>query len=96
MPQSVPASELTLTKSVKPLYPRAAEQAKIQGWVELDFTVTDRGTVSDIAVHAANPTGLFNAAAISALAQWRYQPPQKDGKPVAARTRIRIRFSLAS
>lgn len=96
VPDLVPANELTLIKSVKPAYPLTAEKAKTEGWVELDFTVTDRGTVRDVAVHAANPPGTFNAAAIGALSQWRYQPPQKDGKPAAARSRIRIRFSLGS
>ena len=96
VPELVSSNQLTLTKSVNPVYPLTAQQAKTQGWVELDFTVTDRGTVSDIAVHAANPPGVFNAAAIGALSQWRYLPPQKDGKPVAARSRIRIRFSLGT
>ena len=90
----VAANELTLVKSVKPVYPPRAEQAKKEGWVELDFTVSESGEVKDIAVHAANPVGIFDNAAIGALSQWRYKPVLRDAKPTAQRSRIRIRFTL--
>jgi TonB family protein len=91
----VAAGDLTLVKSVKPIYPAKANLNKLQGWVELDFTVADSGAVKDIAVHAASAPGVFEDAAISALAQWRYQPVQRDAKSVAQRARIRIRFAQA-
>jgi TonB family protein len=91
----VAAGELTLVKSVTPVYPPKANLSKIQGWVELDFTVAESGAVKDIAIHAASNPGVFDKAAISALAQWRYQPVVRDGKSVAQRARIRIRFTLA-
>jgi TonB family protein len=92
----VAANELELVKSVKPLYPTRAEANQTEGWVELDFTVMESGEVRDIAVHAANPPGVFDSAAINALSQWRYKPVLKDAKPAAQRSRIRIRFTLAS
>ena len=90
----VPAGDLTLVKSVKPTYPNKAELSKIQGWVELDFTVAENGAVKDVVVHAASAPGVFDGAAISALSQWRYKPVLRDAKPVAQRARIRIRFAL--
>jgi TonB family protein len=89
----VPAGDLTLTKSVKPVYPDKANLKKIEGWVELDFTVAENGEVKDIAVHATNPPGVFEASAIKALSQWRYKPILRDAKAVAQRARIRIRFA---
>jgi hypothetical protein len=50
--------------------------------------------VKDIAVHAASAPGVFEGAAISALLQWRYKPVLRDGKIVAQRARVRIRFVL--
>jgi periplasmic protein TonB len=81
-------------RSVRPVYPQKAEQAKTEGWVELDFTVSESGEVTDIAVHAANPAGVFDNAAIGALSHWRYQPVMHDAKPAAQRSRIRMRFTL--
>jgi TonB family protein len=91
----IDAKQLTLMKSVNPVYPQKATAASTQGWVELDFTVGVNGTVSDVAVHAATPPGVFDQAALAALAQWRYQPVLRDGKPTPQRARIRIRFALA-
>ena len=93
-PAVVHANSLTLIKSVDPVYPKKAELDRIEGWVELEFTVTATGSVRDIAVHAANPAGVFNEAAVRALAQWRYKPPQSGAGPTTQRTRIRIRFAL--
>jgi TonB family protein len=90
----VPAGELALVKAVKPVYPDKANLKKIEGWVELDFTVGENGSVQDIAVRSTSPPGVFEAAAIKALSQWRYKPIFRDSKAVAQRARIRIRFAL--
>ena len=91
----VNARELTLINSVTPVYPRRAEQSKTEGWVELEFTVAETGAVEDIRVRDAKPGGTFDSAAVSALAQWHYQPVLRNGVPAAQRARIRIRFALA-
>lgn len=91
----VVAGDLTLVNSVKPIYPKKAELSATQGWVELDFTVAENGAVKDIGVHGASTPGVFEAAAISALSQWRYQPILRDAEPQAQRARVRIRFVLA-
>lgn len=91
----IDAGQLVLVKSVQPDYPLKARQDSIEGWVELEFTVAESGSVKDPTVHAANPRGVFDRAAINALSQWRYKPVLVDAKPVARRARIRIRFALA-
>ena len=94
MANVITASQLTLVKSVQPPYPPKAEKTGVEGWVELDFTVTETGTVQDVAVNAAKPPGVFEAAATAALLQWRFKPLVRDAKTVATRARIRIRFAL--
>lgn len=91
----IDASRLELESSVRPEYPQKARDAGIEGWVELDFTVSVAGGVQDLAVHAASPPGVFDEPAMRALSAWRYKPVQLDGKPVPQRARIRIRFALA-
>jgi TonB family protein len=94
MTNVVTAGQLTLLKSVQPQYPPRAEKTGVEGWVELDFTVTDTGTVQEVAVDGAKPPGVFEAAATAALLQWRFKPLVRDAKAVATRARIRIRFAL--
>lgn len=90
----VSSSQLKLLKSVQPVYPSKA-QGKAEGWVDVEFTVSESGKVQDVAVHAASAPGTFDEAAVKAVSQWRYQPLLRDAKPVAVRTQIRIRFSLS-
>jgi protein TonB len=88
----VPESALTRVQFVPPTYPEEALNRYISGWVDLEFTVTGEGKVTDITVLAGEPSGVFDRAARSALARSRYQPVMRDGVAVAQRARIRERF----
>jgi TonB family protein len=90
----IPASQLNLLKSVQPSYPTKAVNGKIEGWVDVEFTVAETGKVKDVSVRAASNPGVFDDAAVKAVAQWRYKPFLRDAKPVAVRSQIRVRFSL--
>jgi TonB family protein len=90
----VPQSELTVQKTVQPLYPLKAENSKLEGWVDVEFTVAETGKVKDVSVRTASSPGVFEEAAVKAVSQWRYKPVVRDGKSVPVRTQIRVRFSL--
>jgi TonB family protein len=77
-----------------PKYPPEALMRGDTGTVEMDFTVTARGTVTDIKVTASDPSGVFDHAAMSALSRNRYEPVERDGIAVAQRVHIRMRFAL--
>jgi TonB family protein len=91
-----PASQLKLLKSIEPVYPKKAAMSRTEGWVELDFTVSETGQVRDVVVHATSIPGVFDDAAVKAVSQWRYQPVLRDRKPVPVRTELRIRFALSA
>lgn len=90
----VPAGQLTLLKSVQPIYPSKAISNKIEGWVDVEFTVAETGKVTDVIVRAASTPGAFEDAAVKAVSQMRYKPVLSDGKAVPARSQIRVRFTL--
>ncbi|HEX4023465.1 MAG TPA: TonB family protein [Steroidobacteraceae bacterium] len=90
-PQSA-SRKLKRTRFVAPTYPDSALARGITGWVELEYTVTTAGTVRDIKVDAAQPEGVFDAAARSAVAQWRFKPLLRDGTPVESRVHVRVSF----
>jgi protein TonB len=95
MTNLVPANQLTLLKSVQPGYPAKAQAKKLEGWVDVEFTVSEAGKVKDVTVRAASIPGVFEDAAVKAVSQWRYQPILRDARPVPVRTQIRIRFALS-
>jgi len=79
---------------VAPDYPRIAATRGMEGWVDVEFSLTPAGIPEDIAVTDARPAGTFNEAAVDAVGQWRYQPPAESGWPPGERIRIRINFDL--
>jgi TonB family protein len=95
MTNLIPANQLTLLKSVQPVYPLKAQGKKVEGWVDVEFTVSETGKVKDVAVRAASIPGVFEDAAVKAVSQWRYQPQLRDAKPAPVRTQIRVRFTLS-
>ena len=96
MTNLVPANQLTLLKSVQPVYPFTAQGRKLEGWVDVEFTVSETGKVQDVAVRAASNPGVFDDAALKAVNQWRYRPILRDAKPAPVRTQIRVRFTLSA
>ena len=81
---------------VDPEYPARAKQQGIEGWVELKFTISPAGTVQDAVVTAANPSFIFDRAALQAVRKWRYNPKIENGVAVARNgVRVRLRFELS-
>jgi len=84
-------SELKVTKQVAPAYPRSARSNGVQGWVELEFTVTEQGDVRDAKARNSS-AAIFEGAAISAINRWRFAPVVEDGRPVPVRGAVRFTF----
>jgi len=76
-------------------YPAAAQQAGIQGKVEVEFTVKKDGSVSDVKViRSVNPELDAEAVrVISAMPKWK--PGEQRGTPVDARFEMPIVFRLS-
>ena len=55
---------------VDPEYPPRARQQGIEGWVEVEFTISPVGTVQDAVVIASKPTFVFDRAALRAIRKW--------------------------
>jgi TonB family protein len=62
--------EIARLIAVDPQYPAAASGT--DGFVELSFAVTALGLVENASVTAAEPRGVFEQAALAAVARWRY------------------------
>lgn len=80
--------------AVQPDYPRDALLRGVEGYVELEFTVTAKGSVEDVAVLDSKPKGEFEGTVRAAIKHWKFKPARQDGKPVDERVRHRFDFKL--
>jgi protein TonB len=79
---------------IRPVYPRDAAISGIEGWVKIEFTITEAGTVKDPQVVDAKPARVFNRAAIRAILKWKFKPRVVDGVAVDRRASQIIDFTL--
>jgi protein TonB len=75
-------------------YPYLAQRDNVEGWVMLGFTVDTEGVAKDIEVVASEPAGVFEKAALKAVARYKFKPATKDGEAVSCRIKQRILFEL--
>lgn len=79
---------------IRPMYPRDAAMRGIEGWVDVEFTITEAGTVKDPRVIAAEPPRVFNREALRAILKWKFKPRVVDGQAVERPATQRIEFNL--
>lgn len=79
---------------IRPMYPREAALSGVEGWVKVEFTITEAGTVKDPKVVDARPPRVFNREAIRAILKWKFKPRIVDGIAVERRATQVIDFTL--
>jgi protein TonB len=79
---------------VAPVYPARALSRGIEGYVDMEFTVTTSGTVKDPVV-IFSTSSLFDRAASQAVLKFKYKPRVVDGQPVEVQgVKTRITFKI--
>jgi protein TonB len=80
---------------INPDYPPRALSRGLEGWVQVQFTITPTGTVANAVVVNAEPKNIFDDAALKAIARWRYNPKVENGTAVErVGVQTIIRFQL--
>jgi protein TonB len=79
---------------VAPVYPARALSRGLEGYVDMQFTVTTTGTVKDPLV-LFSTSSLFERAATRAVLKFKYKPRVVDGVPVEVPgVKTRITFQI--
>jgi TonB family protein len=78
----------------KPIYPKIAIRRGIEGDVSLRVMLTASGVVSSVTVEKPSGSSLLDAAAVSAVKQWQFNPAMHQGEPAASVTTVPIEFKL--
>lgn len=82
-----------VTYQPDPEYSEEARKAKYQGVCVLSLIVGPDGKPRDVKIARSLGLGL-DEKAIEAVNQWKFEPAQKDGKPVAVAINVEVTFRL--
>jgi protein TonB len=83
-----------LLDKVAPQYPAIAREARVQGTVVLQATISKTGVIENLRVLSGPP--LLQQAALDAVRSWRYTPYQLNGEPVEVETTVEVIFNLGN
>ncbi len=78
----------------QPKYPESAQRHGVTGILKVRMQVNTLGEVESVEIVSAQPEGVFDAAVLAFFKTARYQPPQRDGRPVRAIIDERVSFVL--
>ncbi|MEE4173237.1 MAG: energy transducer TonB [Xanthomonadales bacterium] len=79
---------------INPMYPRDAQIRGLEGWVKLEFTITEVGTVKNPKVLEADPPRVFNREALRAILKWKFKPRVVEGVAVERTATQTLEFTL--
>lgn len=89
-----PAQDVTYNRISPPRYPAAAIKDRAQGTAVLRVHVDAQGLPGAIAVESSAGDARLDDAAIATVRNWRFNPAQDAGAPVAHEVLVPITFSL--
>jgi periplasmic protein TonB len=81
------------TRDVRPVYPRMALEARIEGVVIIEATISETGQVINAKTLRSVP--LLEQAAIDAVRQWEFTPSMLNGVPVPVVMTVTVTFTLS-
>jgi TonB family protein len=94
---AVPIAEVEpfLVARPPPKYPSAALERRLEGFVQVEYTVARNGAVEEVKV-VTSSDAVFESAAAEAVLRWRYLPRVVAGERVAVQgVQTMVRFQLA-
>jgi TonB family protein len=80
--------------NVQNFYPEEARRLGQQGTVIVSLIIRTDGSVTDVAVAKSCGMPLLDAAAVAAVATWRYFPATQNGVPINLRYQVAIQFKF--
>ncbi len=84
----------TLLQPPRPVYPRDAELAGVEGTVMILAFVDASGDVTDAKIAKRSGSLMLDGAAIREVRHWHFQPATHDGKSVTSVVQVPVQYKL--
>jgi TonB family protein len=82
----------SVLSEVRPHYPKAAQDQRLDGAVVMDILIDELGAVREATL--VDGPEIFRSGALEAMKKFKFRPAQVDGNPVAVKIRYTLRFEL--
>lgn len=79
---------------IRPVYPRKAAVAGVEGWVKVQFIITKIGTVKLPVAIDSKPKGVFDREAVRAILHFKFKPWIEKGEAVEHKATHVFEFKL--
>jgi protein TonB len=94
-PEPVSAdSPEVLSRPSEPVYPRLAEQMKVEGSVILQVNIDKTGNI--VGTQVLSGPAILAAAAQEAVRRWRFRPRYKNGAPIDTEAHVVVNFTIST
>lgn len=90
-PEGAAVEQLAPLSRVSPYFSSSARREDFQGWVVVQYSLSDDGSVASAEVLDSLPGRIFEQEALEAIKRWRY-PPSDAGQPRGQRINLQARF----
>jgi TonB family protein len=84
-------NKITILEQIAPIFPRLQSDVATSGQALIEFYIDKYGHAQLTRVISASEPA-YGYAACQAIAQWQFEPPLKDGKPVVVKVRVPVVF----
>lgn len=89
-----PSSQTAYGLNPKPNYPEAVRRRGIEGVVQLQVLVDERGVPMAVDIKKSSGFSALDREAFKAVSRWRFEPARRAGVAVAGEVVVPVRFSL--
>jgi protein TonB len=83
-----------LIGEIRPIYPRIAIAARVEGMVVIEATISKTGAIES--AHVISGPAMLAGAAIDAVRMARYRPYKLNGELTEVQTTVTVNFKLGS
>lgn len=89
---SSPLDDGVVFQQPPPRYPRAALRRGLSGKLVVVIDIDAQGRPTHTRIESSTPAGVFDQAVLEAIPQWRFAPPQRQGRAQPGRVRVPVTF----
>lgn len=89
----IPSVELGAGKRIPPIYPQRALMRNIEGYVVVEFTINQDGSISNVVILESKPKGVFDKSVLKAVKKFKYSPRIVNGEALAVHN-VQNRFEF--